>query len=591
MKNFYKAVAVIALSGMCMAAPAPSAGEAPAKKATKKHHKAAAAKVEAKKDETAEQVRQLKEAVDQQQAATQQLQQQLQQTQQQLQQTQQQLTATQQEAQKAAAKAAEVESNNVQVQKVQADLSDVKTALNATTQQVEKTEKKVDYLEHPVSISYKGVKLTPGGFLAAESVWRQHDETTDVLSSFNGIPYTSTPTSHLTEWRFTARQSRATLLAEGQAGKAKLTGYYEVDFLGAAPTANENQSNSFNLRQRQLFGKVAVSGWAVTAGQTWSLLAMNRKGAEARAEWVPATIDAQYVPGFTFARLATARVAKSFGDNKATIAFSVENPAVLVAGVAPAAPVATPILTGAGTASLGNGNNYTIALAPDLIGKITFDPRFGHFEIKAVGRFFRDRINATATTLGSNQLTLGGGLGAGAIIPIVPKKVDFVAEGLVGRGSARYGDSSNADVTYRQDGSLSTIKNLQAIAGIEAHPMPKLDIYVYAGDEYLGRNVYGTGATATGYGIFSGSRAVNNTSCFIANSGTCNALMKSVMQATGGFWYNIYKGAYGSFRYGMQYSYTYKNTWGGVNTNAGATTTAPKANENMAFTSIRYYLP
>ncbi len=590
MKNFQKAIAVIALSGMCLAAPAPSAGEAPAKKATKKHH--AAAKVEAKKDETAEQLRQLKESVDQQAAATAQLQQQLQQTQQQLQQTQQQLTSAQQEAQKASAKASEVEANsNLQVQKVQSDVSDVKTALNTTTVEVQKNEKKVDYLEHPASISYKGVKLTPGGFLAAESVWRQHDETTDVLSSFNGIPYTSTPTAHLTEWRFTARQSRATLLAEGQAGKAKLTGYYEVDFLGAAPTANENQSNSFNLRQRQLFGKVAVSGWAVTAGQTWSLLSMNRKAADARAEWVPATIDAQYVPGFTFARLATARVSKSFADDKATVAFSVENPAVLVAGVAPAAPVPTPILNGTGTASLGNTNTYTIALAPDLIAKVAFDPGYGHFEIKAVGRFFRDRINATPTTLGSNQLTLGGGLGAGAILPILPKKVDFIAEGLVGRGTARYGDSSNADVTYRQNGSLSTIKNLQAIAGIEAHPSPKLDVYVYAGDEYLGRNVYGTGATATGYGINSGSRAVNNTSCFIANSGTCNAIMKSVMQATGGFWYNIYKGAYGSFRYGMQYSYTYKNTWGGLNTNAGATTTAPKANESMVLTSIRYYLP
>ncbi len=485
MKNLYKAVAVIALSGMCMAAPAPSAGEAPAKKATKKHK---AAKAEVKKDETAEQVRQLKEAVDQQQAATQQLQQQLQQTQQQLQQTQQQLTATQQEAQKAAAKAAEVESSsNVQVQKVQSDLSDVKTAMNTTEEKVQKTEKKVDYLEHPVSISYKGVKLTPGGFLATESAWRQHDETTDILSSFNGIPYTSTPTAHLTEWRITARQSRAQLLAEGQAGKVKLTGYYEVDFLGAAPTANENQSNSFNLRQRQLFGKAAMNGWSLTGGQTWSLLTTNRKGIDARGEWVPATIDAQYVVGYTFARVANVRLAKTFADDKATAAFSIENPAVLVAGTAPAAPVATPILNGTGTASLGNGNTYTIALAPDLIAKVAFDPGYGHYEIKAVGRFFRDRINATPTTLGSNQLTLGGGLGAAAILPIVPKKIDFIAEGLVGRGTARFGDSSNADVTYRQNGSLSTIKNLQAVAGIEAHPTPKLDVYFYGGDEYLGR--------------------------------------------------------------------------------------------------------
>ena len=40
----------------------------------------------------------------------------------------------------------------------------------------------------------------------------------------------------------------------------KMSGYYEFDFLGAAPTANEVESNSFNIRQRQLWAQVELDG-------------------------------------------------------------------------------------------------------------------------------------------------------------------------------------------------------------------------------------------------------------------------------------------------------------------------------------------
>ena len=332
--------------------------------------------------------------------------------------------------------------------------------------------------------------------------------------------------------------------------------------------------------------------WSLTSGQTWSLITLNKSGAEASSYWSPATIDAQYSVGFTWARLMTVRLAKTFADGKATAAFAIENPAMQVAGQAPGAPVATPIFGGTGTSQLGNGNTYSANLAPDLIAKVAFDPVYGHYEIKALGRFFRDRIgevaatNTTAGNPGSNQTTYGGGIGAGAILPVVSKKVDVIVQGLAGRGTGRYGDSLSTDVTYRTNGSLSPVQNVQALAGVEAQATPKLNLYFYSGDEYLGRNTYGTGKTATGYGLTS----VNTAPCFLTNSNSCSAITKNLVQGTGGFWYNIYKGAYGTLRYGMQYSYTYKDTWRGT----GATATspnAPKANENMAFTSIRYYLP
>jgi hypothetical protein len=580
MKSYQKLLAVIALSGMCMATAMASEGEVSAKK-SKKHH---AEKTEEKAPcEACEAIKRLEEKVTAQQAEIDQLKG--------VKPAEAGTTDAAAEAaaaaaqQQAAAAAAAAADANAKAAAAQADVAGMKNEVDSAAAAAQQAQKEVGDLEHPASIAYKGIKLTPGGFAAAETLWRQHDETADIGSSFSGIPYTATNTYHLTEFRGTARQSRLSLLGEGKAGPAKLTGYYEMDFLGAAATANENQSNSWQPRIRQAFGKVSLHGWSVTAGQTWSLLTLNRKGAEARAEWVPATIDAQYSVGYTWARLMTVRVAKTFADDKATVAFSIENPATQFGGAAPSG--VTILGSGAGSSQLGNGNNYSVNLAPDLIAKVAYDPSFGHFEIKAVGRFFRDRVGGTSGNEGTNYTTLGGGIGAGAIVPLMHKKVDVIAETLFGRGTGRYGDSLATDVTYRPNGSLAAVRNLQAVAGVETHFLPKLDWYVYGGEEYLGRDVYG--ANVSGYGLTN----INNLNCFIPNSGSCSAVTKGLIQGNTGFWYNVYKGGYGTLRYGMQYSYTYKTAWRAVDGTSSTPNAlgAPKTSESIVMTSIRYYLP
>ena len=40
----------------------------------------------------------------------------------------------------------------------------------------------------PTSISYKGITLTPGGFMAAETVWRQKAMGSDINTPFNSVP-------------------------------------------------------------------------------------------------------------------------------------------------------------------------------------------------------------------------------------------------------------------------------------------------------------------------------------------------------------------------------------------------------------------
>ena len=66
-------------------------------------------------------------------------------------------------------------------------------------------------------------------------------------------------------------------------------------------------------------------------------------------------------------------------------------------------------------------NGLSTDLAPDFIGKVAFEPGWGHFEVKGVVRMFRDRIASTAEATGSTNVTAGGGIGWAAILPIMPE--------------------------------------------------------------------------------------------------------------------------------------------------------------------------
>ncbi len=99
-----------------------------------------------------------------------------------------------------------------------------------------------------------------------------------------------------------------------------------MDFLGAATTANSNESNSYNPRIRHLYTTVDwdALGLHLLAGQTWSLVTLNDKGITPRNEVSPAVIDAQYVPGFTWARQPQFRIVGDW-NKKFWLALSIEN--------------------------------------------------------------------------------------------------------------------------------------------------------------------------------------------------------------------------------------------------------------------------
>jgi hypothetical protein len=426
------------------------------------------------------------------------------------------------------------------------DVSDLKLSNEAVKGAVQDTQKKMISAESPSAIHYKGITITPGGFLAAETVYRTRATSGDINTPFTGIPFNAADLAHVSENNFSARQSRLTLLAEGKIGTAKASGYYEADFLSAGTTSNNRQSNSYTWRTRQAWAQVAWdNGFSVTGGQMWTLATEDKKGIANRQEALPMMIDPQYVVGFTWARQYGVRVVKDFGG-KFALAASIEAPQTTIGGrgfstvttINDAAAPSTIITSGATTATTGNffinapgagaglynafdTNGYTTNKAPDLIFKAAADPGFGHYELFGIVSFFRDRIypcgavgtnandtnppalgSETAVTCGSakpttvsnfgasNVSTTGGGIGASAQWSLFHKKIDFGVKAVGGDGIGRYGSSQLADATARPDGSLALIRTAHGLVRAEWHVTPKFDLYGYWGPEYAWRAGY-----------------------------------------------------------------------------------------------------
>ena len=447
-----------------------------------------------------------------------------------------------------------------------------------------------DNPDQPASIHYKGVRLTPGGFLEGTFLFRTRNENADVNTNYAGVPLNGTTNSKLTEFRGSARNSRIALLIESDAGKTQLNGYVEVDFLGAAPTANYVQASAFTPRLRQAYLQVRrPSGWTMTGGQFWSLMTTHRHAIETRAEFIPSTADGSYSVGYNWTRSRAFRVTKGFrekvwlgleideAENTFSAAFVPEN----VMGLNTSENASTGFLLLPFLPNYSNGNSTPIA--PDIAAKVAIEPGWGHFEVKAIGRFFRDRIASTETTVGHSNVTCGYGGGFAAILPVVRKKVDLIVEGLAGQGIGRYGATALPDVTLDpNDARMLPLRTAHVFGGIEAHASAKLDLYGYLGDEYAGRYAASApGGGPAGYG----SPLVSYLSCTNEEArNKCNGANRNVQEVTAGYWFRPFKGAFGTLQYGNQVAFFRRTLWSGIGT-------APQGSDLVVYSTVRFYLP
>lgn len=529
---------------------------------------------------------------------------------------------------------------------LRSDVTDLKQNAAAAAMSLQETQKNViNSLESPLAIHYKGVTITPGGFLAAETVWRARALGSDVNTPFNSVPFAGATAGHLSEFFGSGRQSRISTLAEGKLGRAKLTGYMEGDFLSAGITSNNNQSNSYSFRQRQVWGQAALNdGWSFTGGQMWSLVTETKQGVENRSEALPMTIDAQYNVGFSWARQYGFRIAKNFG-NEFSWALSVENSQATLGGHL--ASGQNNFVIGSQGTSGGLYNpaaNYSFNPAPDFVTKFVFQPTgWGHYEAFGLLSDFRDRIFPCGGTISAtngvlpppvpcgagnipnssgayNSSKIGGGVGANARVTLA-QHFDVGVHLTAGDGIGRYGSAGLPDVVARPDGVLVPVRNYQGLGTLEYHSK-RLDIYTNVGIEYEARTAYTSGGKGAGYG----SPLFNNSGCYnegppsstvinvntpgtspgttgsgtvpvVGSGGTpitpgynpsnpsnCTGDTRSIIEGTIGFWYRFYSGPKGRIQWGPQYSYIDRNTWAGIGG-------SPNATGNMFFTSFRYYLP
>ena len=482
---------------------------------------------------------------------------------------------------------------------------------------------------------FGAITITPGGFFAADSIFRSRTTQSDINTAWNSIPTSNNGLAHVNEQKFSSRATRFALLAESQITPSTVVaGYGEFDLQGAGTTSNNNQSFSYVPRVRNLYATTDFNdyGFHLLAGQNWSLVTLNSKGITPRNEVTPPSIDAGYVPGFEYTRAPQIRITKDF-DQKLWLSLEAEASATeglnnglcgnVVSNNSTVATTATGIaatpalgIAGGNCLAVGTGGNfgqqgdqtqYSLNKVPDVIGKVAYEAIYGerdiHLEAFGLYRDFLDNVNygtAAATSTfanpggyqaSSNHNTSGYGVGAGLIVPVLPRKLDFQASGLIGRGIGRYTASQLPDATVDGNGAIKPLGGAAALVGAIVHVTPSIDLYAFGGIEQVDRQFSSNGAGGlVGYGTPGG---INNYGCNV-EGGTCQGATHRIFQVTGGMWDKLYRGSFGELRVGVQYSFTQRDLFAATtNANGLATTTAPlvsaKTSEHIFETSLRYY--
>jgi TolA-binding protein len=559
MKNQLKTLATLALVSALYAGQAQTTATGTPSTSSTPHKSTRKAAVP-KKPSVESQIESLREDMETQ---IQQLKQQLSDRDQQLQQAQQAAAAAQaaaaQAQQQAAQQAACCNENTAAVSNLQGAVNDLKTSNATLAANVQADQEKVQkQIMNPDVLHYKGITISPANsFLAGETIYRTHATGGDIATPFNALPYEHADAYALSEFYGSARQSRIALMAEGKPSWGTVRGYYEADWLGTGTSSNNNESNSYVLRQRVLWGQAALNnGWAFTGGQLWSLATEDAKGISNLSSdiLVPLTIDPNYVPGFVWERQYGFRVTKTF--DHAAFGIAAENPQLLysatLAGNTPYAVLGSAgangglynaaISTCSPSTSIVNYTNqvnggidtyvpvyktvnscanivnYSFNVMPDILAKAAFDPGFGHFEVFGIVRSAHETVYPGETTnsnlygglkdivtgatvapalstAGSYNNSIGlGGAGASARVPLFDKRLTLGIKGLYGPGLGRYGDSTLSDVTSSIGGELTPLHNLSALGTVEINPTPRLTLYGYYGGDYASRNS-GVGST------------------------------------------------------------------------------------------------
>ncbi|WP_162601799.1 coiled-coil domain-containing protein [Occallatibacter savannae] len=437
--------------------------------------------------------------------------------------------------------------------------------------------------DSPLSIHFGKASLTPGGCVDFTSYYRSADVGSGLGTSFGTIPYSNTVLGGLSETHFTAQGSRLSLRADETFGSVRVFGYAEADFNGYLPPNGYVSTNSDSLRLRVYFTDLKRSRWELLAGQSWSMLTPNRVGVSPFLSEIYNTLhlDSNYQVGLTYARQTQIRAVYHFTDNLA-LGLSAENPQQFSGGAATFPALFNTTQTDLGSSSGAGGGTATPNVHPDLIGKLSLDPRWGNraWHLETAGLLTGVGILTPASvTKGpvAKDTREGGGVSAAANIE-AGRTLHIIATGFWSDGGGRYiGGLGPAFVVAQRDSTTSAFSAQMIhagsfIAGAEWRPTRNTVIALTYSGAYFARSFSFDPSTRTliGYG-YPGSANSNNRS---VQEGTLATQTK--------LWT---RPGYGSVQVITQSSYIARSPW---SLNPGSPSSARVF---VGYANLRYVLP
>jgi len=449
-----------------------------------------------------------------------------------------------------------------------------------------------------------------GGFLDATAFFRTTNVGSGIGTSFGGIPYSNAVAGRLTETRFSAQNSRITLMFQTPVGSANVKAYVESDFLGFQPSNAFQTSNSDSLRLRLYWAQVTTGKFEFLAGQTWSFLVPNRQALSPMPGdlFYTLNMDTNYQVGLPWTRALEFRFIYHASKEWA-MGVALENPQQYIgnavtlplspAGPAVAGSVATSVYTnqvdnGANALPATSGGTGTPNLFPDVIAKIAYDPvvngKHMHVEAAGVMSQFKLFTPATSVTPAFTQTATGGGGSANFNFELF-KGFHLLLNSMFGDGNGRYIFGLGPSLIVKPDGSPGLVHAYSGLGGIEWQPNSKFQFYAYYGGAYFNRN-YGIQCFVQPVvppAVLPACNATPSSKPFYVGfgfPGSSGAANKSIQEPTIGYIQTLWRNPHwGALQMITQYSYVTRAPW------FVAVNQPKNAHLSMVYVDVRYVLP
>jgi hypothetical protein len=472
--------------------------------------------------------------------------------------------------------------------------------------------------ESPLEFHVGAAMFKVGGFLDATAFFRTTNVGSGIGTSFGSIPFSNATAGRLTETRFSAQNSRLTLMFQTPVGQStNVKAYVESDFLGFQPSNAFETSNSDSFRLRLYWAQVTTGKFEFLAGQTWSFLVPNRQGLSPMPGdlFYTQNMDTNYQVGLPWTRALEFRFIYHPSKEWA-MGVALEDPQQYIGGAvtlppSPAGPAGTSspytnqVDNGANALPATSGGTATPNLFPDVIAKIAYDPVFNgkhmHVEVSGVMSQFKLFTPATSVTPAFTQTATGGGGSVNFNLELV-KNFHLILNDMFGDGTGRYIFGLGPSLIVKPSGSPGLVHAYSGLGGFEWQPNSKLMLYAYYGGAYFDRN-YGIQCfvqPTTTPTSSATSLASTTTPPAVCNStpsstpfyvgfgypGSSSSANKSLQEPTFGFIPTLWRNPrWGALQIITQYSYLTRAPW-------FVAANAPKnAHLSMVYVDVRYVLP